>query len=175
MSGGNKHDTGKLGFSMLPPDALRELVARYDLGARKYGRANYLKGMEWHRVFDALQRHAWAWWDGETNDPEDGGHHLAAVAWAALTLLAYERRGLGTDDRIPIDAPTPPPVTITVVPTLVTNVIGAPPTHTDAIDFRTLLDAMTAVAAPYQFCRACGSPESCEARGVPCHLIKNVR
>jgi hypothetical protein len=94
-----KHDTDKPGYSLLPPDALAELVRVYDVGAAKYGRGNWEKGMDWHRVYDAMQRHSWAWWSGETYDPVDGQHHLASVAWAALTLIAYQQRGIGTDDR----------------------------------------------------------------------------
>lgn len=95
-----KFDTGKPSYSLLPPDALAELVKVYDIGARKYSRGNWENGMEWHRVFDALQRHAWAFWSGQDNDPVDGQHHLASVAWAALTLIAYQKRGIGSDDRV---------------------------------------------------------------------------
>ena len=99
MSDAQKHDSGKASWSLLPVDAMREVVAVYDLGARKYSRDNWAKGMDYHRVFDALMRHAWAWWSGEERDPEDGQHHLGSVAWCALTLMAYQIRGLGWDDR----------------------------------------------------------------------------
>ncbi|RAU21088.1 hypothetical protein CU669_15145 [Paramagnetospirillum kuznetsovii] len=95
-----KDDDGKLSYSLLPPDALAELVAVYNLGARKYSRGNWANGMEWHRVFDAMQRHSWAFWNGQNVDPVDGQHHLASVAWAALTLIAYQKRGIGKDDRV---------------------------------------------------------------------------
>lgn len=94
-----KFDDGKPSYSLLPSDALAELVKVYDLGAVKYGRENWAKGMDWHRVFDAMQRHSWAWWSGERNDPIDGQMHLASVAWCALTLIAFELRGVGNDDR----------------------------------------------------------------------------
>jgi hypothetical protein len=93
-----KDDTDKPSYSLLPPDALAELVKAYDIGSRKYSRGNWENGMEWHRVFDALQRHAWAFWSGEDHD-SDGQHHLASVAWCALTLIAYQKRGIGMDDR----------------------------------------------------------------------------
>src|SRR3972149_1435422 len=51
-------------------------------------------------------------WGGERNDPEDGQHHLASVAWSALALLAYEIRGMVEwDDRpgsIRADSPAAP-------------------------------------------------------------------
>lgn len=94
-----KFDNGKPSWSLLPADAMTRLVQVYDIGARKYGRENWSKGMDYHLVFDALMRHAWAWWSGEERDPEDGQHHLASVAWCALTLMAYQIRGVGKDDR----------------------------------------------------------------------------
>lgn len=94
-----KHDTAKLRYDLLPPDAIAELVRVYTIGATKYGDRNWENGMDWHRVYAALQRHAHRWWGGERNDPEDGQHHLSSVAWCALALLAYELRGVGRDDR----------------------------------------------------------------------------
>jgi hypothetical protein len=99
MSEAQKHDSGKPSWSLLPVDAMLEVVAVYDLGERKYSRGNWTRGMDYHRVFDAMMRHAWAWWSGEERDPEDGQHHLGSVAWCALTLIAYQLRGLGRDDR----------------------------------------------------------------------------
>ena len=94
-----KFDDGKTSWTLLPVESMRELVNVYDIGAKKYGRENWRKGMEWHRVFDAMMRHAWAWWGGENRDPVDGQHHLASVAWCALSLMWYEIKGVGTDDR----------------------------------------------------------------------------
>lgn len=95
----NKFDDGKSSWSLLPVESMRELVRVYDIGAKKYDRENWRKGMEWHRLFDAMMRHAWAWWGGEKRDPVDGQHHLASVAWCALSLMWYEIKSVGTDDR----------------------------------------------------------------------------
>ena len=62
--------------------------------------------VRWGRVFRALVSHAWKWWRGEAHDPEDGQHHLASVVWCALTLMEYEIRGAGEDDRVPYPAST---------------------------------------------------------------------
>ena len=103
---GYKDDAGKLRYSLIPPDALREVVQVYTDGAAKYGDDNWLKGMSHKRVFDALMRHAQAWLQGEDVDQDPPGdakqYHMAAVAWCALALLTYRLRGLGTDDRTPI-------------------------------------------------------------------------
>ena len=99
-----KFDAAKLRYDLLPPDALAELVRVYGIGAVKYGAGNWENGMDWGRVYAALQRHANKWWAGERNDPEDGQHHLASVAWCALTLMAYEIRNAGTDTRHILEA-----------------------------------------------------------------------
>lgn len=97
---GVKHDAGKLRFDLLPVEPLRELARVYTIGATKYADNNWRKGLAWGRVFAAMMRHAWSWWGGERNDPVDGQHHLASVAWCALTLIEYERTHPELDDRV---------------------------------------------------------------------------
>lgn len=100
LEGGRKDDAGKARYDLIPAEALDELARVYGIGAAKYGDHNWRKGLAWGRVFGAMMRHAWAWWRGETYDPVDGQHHLASVAWGALTLMSYEMSKSGTDDRI---------------------------------------------------------------------------
>ncbi|KKL49911.1 hypothetical protein LCGC14_2310790 [marine sediment metagenome] len=98
---GRKDDTGKARFDLLPVKPLFEVVKVYTIGAGKYSDRNWEKGIKWGRVFAAMMRHAWNWWRGEKLDPEDGQHHLASVAWAALTLMEYEETHPELDDRLP--------------------------------------------------------------------------
>jgi hypothetical protein len=93
------HAAGKARFDLLPPVPLRAVAEVYALGAEKHGDRDWEDGVEWGRVFAAMQRHAWAWWSGEQRDPEDGQHHLAAVVWGALALMEYERTHPELDDR----------------------------------------------------------------------------
>jgi len=87
-------------FDLLPGDALWAVAEHFGRGAVKYGEdRNWEKGYAWSLSFAALMRHAWAWWQGEDKDAETGSSHLAAVAWHALVLLAFELRGAGTDNR----------------------------------------------------------------------------
>lgn len=44
-------------------------------------------------------RHVEAFRLGESHCPKDGQHHLASVAWAAFTLMEFEKFNLGKDDR----------------------------------------------------------------------------
>jgi hypothetical protein len=94
-----KKDYGKLGgFWLIPTHPFRELVRVFAIGASKYHARGWEAGMEWSRIFDAMNRHILAWLDGERFDPTDGQHHLASVAWAALVLMEYERTHPEFDD-----------------------------------------------------------------------------
>jgi hypothetical protein len=61
--------------------------------------------MAWSRCFGALMRHMTAWWEERDVDEETGMSHLWHAGCCILFLIAYELRGLGTDDR-PRDAET---------------------------------------------------------------------
>jgi len=96
---GVKHDTGKVPYELLPPDALHAIAEVLGDGAIKYAERNWENGMNWGRVFGAAMRHLWAWWSREDKDPESGRSHLAHAACCVLFLLAYEMRKVGKDDR----------------------------------------------------------------------------
>lgn len=96
---GRKDDTGKLRYDLIPPNPLAELARVYTIGANKYDDRNWEKGIKWGRIFGAMMRHAWAYWRGERDDPKDGQHHLASVAWCAFALMEYEKTHPEMDDR----------------------------------------------------------------------------
>lgn len=99
MSEGRKDDSGKLPYHLIAPEVLEELSKVLEFGAKKYAPRNWEAGMDWSRVFSALQRHSWAWWRGEDKDPETGFSHLSHALCCLMFLSAYERRGVGNDDR----------------------------------------------------------------------------
>lgn len=98
-SEGRKDDQGKLRFDLLPPDALAQLVQVYTMGAAKYDDRNWEKGIRWGRLFAAVQRHLWAFWHGENNDPESGLPHVAHAAWGCMALLRHMAAHRKLDDR----------------------------------------------------------------------------
>jgi hypothetical protein len=86
---------------LLPPSSLYQIAQVLEFGASKYagpwawtdGRRN------WSEHYDAMQRHALAWWAGENADPETGCSPLAHVGARVLILLELERSGRGLDNR----------------------------------------------------------------------------
>ena len=97
--GGRKDDQGKLRYDLVPWDAVDEIVGVLTDGAVKYTDRNWEQGMSWGRVIGAAFRHLTRWSMGEDKDPETGRSHLAHLGCCVLFLLAYEKRGAGTDDR----------------------------------------------------------------------------
>jgi len=83
----------------LPLEAFTQLGAVYAFGAQKYDDYNFRKGYDWSLSFDAMQRHAFAFWGGEDLDPESGLPHMAHVMWHAATLLAFMADHPDLDDR----------------------------------------------------------------------------
>jgi len=97
--GGVKYDTGKARYDLLPPEGAEAVAAILEFGARKYAARNWEQGMAWSRPFSATMRHLWAWWRGQSVDPDSGYSHLWHAACNIFFLIAYEARGKGTDDR----------------------------------------------------------------------------
>lgn len=99
---GTKDDTEKNRLDLLPFDVIEEVGTVYTLGARKYDDRNWEKGIKYMRVVGALLRHLFAWVLGEERDPKDGQRHITSVVWNAMTLCAYELRGMSKYDDRPI-------------------------------------------------------------------------
>lgn len=96
---GRKDDTGKDPWDLAPFDAFRAIVGVLAFGAKKYGAYNWTQGMAWSRLYAATFRHLTAWWEGERADHETGLSHLAHAGACVCFLIAFELRGIGTDDR----------------------------------------------------------------------------
>ena len=94
-----KKDYGKDPWHLFPWDAARGIVKVLAFGASKYKARGWEAGMEWSRCFGALQRHMTAWWNREGVDLDTGYSHLWHAGCCIMFLIAYELRGVGTDDR----------------------------------------------------------------------------
>ena len=90
MTKGTKHDGDKIQMDLLPPLALEATAAVLTFGATKYARGNFLKGIDYSRLYAATQRHLNAWAKGETLDHESGITHLAHAVADLMMLIHFE-------------------------------------------------------------------------------------
>jgi hypothetical protein len=96
---GFKNDSGKIRFDLLPPKAIEALAEVYTMGAVKYPARNWEAGIEYGRVYAAVQRHLHAFWSGQDLDEESALPHLAHAMWGMATLLEFGRTHPELDDR----------------------------------------------------------------------------
>ena len=84
---GVKYDTDKIKMELIPPELLTEVGKVLTFGAKKYSERNWEKGMDWGRVYGALQRHLNSWMSGEEADPETGYSHLSHARFTYITQM----------------------------------------------------------------------------------------
>lgn len=84
---GLKYDSSKPDYSLIPPDALEEIIRVHMYGAEKYSRDNWkMLGDARRRYFSAACRHLFAISRGELNDEESGLSHAAHAAACCIFL-----------------------------------------------------------------------------------------
>lgn len=108
MTEGRKNDKGKPDLSLVPLVALVEEARGFMLGEQKYGRYNYLRGMESSRLVAAALRHILAWECGEDTDPESGASHLGHARCCLAMLLHTQQLGTLKDTRFRPEKTTSP-------------------------------------------------------------------
>lgn len=70
-------------------------------GGCKYGRSNFRQiGVRSSIYFDAMIRHAYAWFEGEECAQDSGVHHLGHVLACAAIILDAQAAGKLNDDRM---------------------------------------------------------------------------
>ncbi len=105
-----KKDQGKPQIHLVPPQAILGIARVMTYGIGKYSEYNYRngKGLNWMRVYDALQRHLLAWVSGETFDKETGENHLFHAGCCLVMLIDLQTRGFDDGDDRPINPPVTP-------------------------------------------------------------------
>ena len=75
--------TGKGLPSMIPPIAIRAMAKRFEDGASKYGRNNWMRGIPLSRYHDSIARHLLQWAEGDASEDHGGAvlWNMAAAMW----------------------------------------------------------------------------------------------
>lgn len=98
-SGAKREKLNSIRYDYMPARIVNESYARVaDMGAKKYAPWNWAKGLPVSQLASSLQRHLWAYMEGEDHDPESGLSHLDHVLWNAVALVYNEYHGI-QDDR----------------------------------------------------------------------------
>jgi hypothetical protein len=103
-TGAKKTDTGKRRFNLLPVQPLYDAIDVLEFGAKRYGDFNWQKGFEWSGLYNAAQRHMYAWLDGEDNADDSGLNHLSHAMVNLMFLLVFRNTHKELDDRVKQDA-----------------------------------------------------------------------
>ena len=89
---GVKFDIDKPQWTLVPFEALNEVVEVLTIGAKKYAPDNWkIVPKAEERYIDATFRHLVAWSGGEKKDLETGKSHLAHAICCLLFLLWFEK------------------------------------------------------------------------------------
>ena len=87
-----KADSGKLQWSLLPFNELKDVVKVLMLGAKKYSPDNWKKCDDTKRYKDALMRHVISYVSGNERDEESGLSHLAHAICNCLFLMWFDNQ-----------------------------------------------------------------------------------
>ena len=96
---GYKADENKPRPGLLDPRFLWGLSKVMTFGAAKYDDYNWAKGIAWHRLYDAAQRHLLQFVAGEDNDEETGLSHLLHAGCCIMMLYWHTLFRRDLDDR----------------------------------------------------------------------------
>jgi hypothetical protein len=94
----DRHNDGKLQWSLVDFECLEPLVRALEYGEDKYSSFNWKKGMPQTKIIESLLRHTFAYLGGEDNDSESGVSHIGHIMSNAM-FLANSAKNPEWDDR----------------------------------------------------------------------------
>ncbi|MDY9920882.1 MAG: dATP/dGTP diphosphohydrolase domain-containing protein [Synergistota bacterium] len=94
-----KADAEKVRLDLLPVKPLLDVGKVLTYGANKYSPRNWERGFVWSRPYAAALRHLFAWFSGQTHDPETGFNHLAHAMCEIMFLMEFSYTHPEMDDR----------------------------------------------------------------------------
>ena len=81
-----RFNDNKIKWSLVSWKALEPMVKVLMFGANKYSPNNWQKGLKYSEISESLQRHLYAFMEGEENDPESKLSHLGHILCNAMFL-----------------------------------------------------------------------------------------
>ena len=96
---GDRHNSGKLQWSLVSWKALAPMVQVLMFGAKKYSAWNWTKGLKYTEICESLLRHTHAFMEGEDDDPESKLTHVGHILCNAMFLSYMSLFKKDMDDR----------------------------------------------------------------------------
>lgn len=96
---GDRYNSGKPQWSLVPFSALEPMVRVLEFGASKYAKHNWKKGLPYTETCESMLRHIYAFMEGEDNDPESGQSHIGHIMCNALFLSYFIKNNPELDNR----------------------------------------------------------------------------
>jgi hypothetical protein len=102
---GLRYNTGKPKWSLVDFQSLEPMVRVLEYGAKKYttkersGAHNWKYGLKYTEAMESLLRHAFAFLNGEDNDPESGLPHIGHIQANAMFVAYMMQNRPDMDDR----------------------------------------------------------------------------
>lgn len=96
---GLKFDSGKNKISLIPTEVINGMADVLTFGASKYGKLNWLNGIDYSRLIDAANRHLLAFQSGEDLDKESNKSHLLHCMVNLAFLYYFTNHKPELDDR----------------------------------------------------------------------------
>ena len=81
-----RFNDNKIKWSLVSWKALEPMVKVLMFGANKYSPNNWQKGLKYSEISESLQRHLYAFMEGEDDDPESKLSHLGHILCNAMFL-----------------------------------------------------------------------------------------
>ncbi len=86
----NRDNKGKPRPTLVEADFLSGLIDVLEMGAIKYSKDGWKKGLDPMEIMDSLERHALKWRKGERDDEESGLHHALHIAANCMFLYYFD-------------------------------------------------------------------------------------
>jgi hypothetical protein len=92
MEKAQRHNEGKLSWTILDYKALKPLVRVMMYGEKKYSRHNWKNGMDMQVIFDCAMRHLVDLMNGETIDHESGLPIIGHLMSNCMMIAHYQQK-----------------------------------------------------------------------------------
>ena len=99
MKTGDRKNIGKLKWSLVSWKALEPMVEVLMFGAEKYSSWNWSQGLKYTEICESMQRHIYAFIEGEDNDQESKLPHVGHILCNAMFLSYMTIFRKDMDDR----------------------------------------------------------------------------